>query len=97
MAKNRLQKFYNPKLFAPKRALVEEATTFVQIKQHQNDAPPPPPATAGAFAKSDSSGVISMIDLLIKDIDKEMTEAKTMEKDSQSDYEKAMQDFTQGE
>jgi len=92
MAKNRLQKFYNPKLYAPKRALVEEATTFVQINQHQNDAPPPPPATAGAFAKSDSSGVISMIDLLIKDMDKEMTEAKTMEKDSQSDYEKAMQD-----
>merc|ERR1719359_2116000 len=33
-----------------------------------------------------------MIDLLIKDLDKEMTEAKTIEKDAQSDYEQAMQD-----
>merc|ERR1719146_105754 len=33
-----------------------------------------------------------MIDLLIKDIDKEMTEAETTEKDSQADYEQAMKD-----
>merc|ERR1719198_2767955 len=33
-----------------------------------------------------------MIDLLIKDLDKEMTEAQTQEKDSQSDYEQSMQD-----
>merc|ERR1719331_1661534 len=33
-----------------------------------------------------------MIDLLIKDLDKEMTEAKTTEKDSQADYEQAMSD-----
>jgi len=65
----------------------------VQIKQHQNDAPPPPPATADAYAKSDqSSGVIAMIDLLIKDMDKEMTEATITEKDSQASYEQAMQD-----
>jgi len=85
MAKNRLQKFYNPSLAAP--------ASFVQIKQHQNDAPPPPPATADAYAKSEqSSGVIAMIDLLIKDMDKEMTEAKITEKDSQASYEQAMQD-----
>merc|ERR1719146_513624 len=33
-----------------------------------------------------------MIDLLIKDIDKEMTEAETTEKDAQADYEQAMSD-----
>merc|ERR1719329_151951 len=33
-----------------------------------------------------------MIDLLIKDLDKEMTVAKTEEKDSQADYEQAMND-----
>merc|ERR1719267_135828 len=33
-----------------------------------------------------------MIDLLIKDLDKEMTEAKTTENDSQADYEQAMKD-----
>merc|ERR1719305_682493 len=33
-----------------------------------------------------------MIDLLIKDLTKEMTEAETTEKDSQADYEQAMRD-----
>merc|ERR1740129_1792796 len=33
-----------------------------------------------------------MIDLLIKDLDKEMTEAETEEKDSQADYEELMTD-----
>merc|ERR1719386_285912 len=33
-----------------------------------------------------------MIDLLVKDLDKEMTEAQTQEKDSQADYEAAMAD-----
>merc|ERR1719223_1948812 len=48
-------------------------------------APPPPPATWGAYSKKseESTGVIGMIDLLIKDLDKEMTEASTEEKDSQ--------------
>merc|ERR1719401_1391268 len=33
-----------------------------------------------------------MIDLIIKDLDKEMTEAQTTEKDSQADYETMMKD-----
>merc|ERR1719262_1000028 len=33
-----------------------------------------------------------MIDLLIKDLDKEMTEAKTEEKDAQADYETMMKE-----
>merc|ERR550537_1308910 len=33
-----------------------------------------------------------MIDLLVKDLEKEMTEAKANEKDSQADYEQAMKD-----
>merc|ERR1719277_2037524 len=33
-----------------------------------------------------------MIDLLVKDLDKEMTEAQTEEKDSQADYETMMKD-----
>merc|ERR1740129_33420 len=33
-----------------------------------------------------------MIDLLVKDLDKEMTEAETSEKDSQADYETMMAD-----
>merc|ERR1719198_2264270 len=33
-----------------------------------------------------------MIDLLVKDLDREMTEAETQEKDSQSDYQATMDD-----
>jgi len=57
-------------------------------------APPPPPATWGAYSKKseESTGVIGMIDLLIKDLDKEMTEASTEEKDGQADYELMMKE-----
>merc|ERR1719261_871155 len=85
MAKNRLNKFYNPKL-----------AKFVQIHAHNagEAAPGPPPATAAAFSKKseESNGVIAMIDLMIKDLTKEMTEAETTEKDAQGDYEQAMSD-----
>merc|ERR1719436_1350518 len=33
-----------------------------------------------------------MIDLLVQDLDKEMTESKTAEKDAQADYEQLMKD-----
>jgi len=57
-------------------------------------APPPPPAAPGAYKKSseESGGVIAMIDLLIKDLDKEMTVAKAEETNSQGDYETMMKD-----
>merc|ERR1719384_1100548 len=64
------------------------------IHEHGSVAPPPPPATWGAYSKKseESAGVIGMIDLLIKDLDKEMTEATTEEKDGQSDYEIMMKE-----
>merc|ERR1719378_578791 len=37
-------------------------------------------------------GVMAMMDLLIADLDKEMTEAETEEKDAQEDYEQSMKD-----
>jgi len=92
-AVNRLNKFYNPKLYVapPKREL-----SFVQIEQHiQNkDAPGPAPETFGEYEKSSesSTGVVGMINLLVKDLDKEMTEAETSEEDSQKDYEESMKD-----
>merc|ERR1719231_186057 len=57
-------------------------------------APPPPPESFKAYAKKseESSGVIAMMDLLIKDLDKEMTEATAVEKDAQEDYETFMKD-----
>merc|ERR1712151_11209 len=48
----------------------------------------------GAYEKKsgESTGVMAMIDLLVKDLDKEMTEAETSEKDAQADYEQMMSD-----
>merc|ERR1711935_117284 len=108
-AKNRLNKFYNPKLYKapPKTELSREdrivenmsgtaapteapggiAGTGIAVfaavssHDHQQVAPPPPPETFGAYQRKseDSMGVMAMIDLLIADLDKEMTEAETTE------------------
>jgi len=57
-------------------------------------APPPPPAADMAYkAKGEeSSGVITMIDTLVNDVEKEMQVAELEEKDAQGDYEKFMTD-----
>merc|ERR1712157_30446 len=121
-AKNRLNKFYNPKLYKapPKTELSREdrivenmsgtaapteapggiagtgIAVFAEVSSHDQGrvAPPPPPETFGAYQKKseDSMGVMAMIDLLIADLDKEMTEAETNEKDAQGDYETLMKD-----
>jgi chromosome segregation ATPase len=87
-AKNRLNKFYNPKLYKPEPADAELA----QVSSH--DAPPPPPETFGAYAKQGEggNGVIAKIDMLIKELDTEMTEAETEEKLAQEEYEEFMAD-----
>merc|ERR1719230_1692459 len=85
-AKNRLNKFYNPKLYKP------PAKEFAQV--HSHDPPPPPPETFGAYSKQSESGggVIAMIDTLIKELDTEMTEAETEEKLAQEEYDEFMAD-----
>jgi len=88
MAKNRLNKFYNPKLY-------KEPAMFMQVSMHRAlDAPPPPPEAPKAFSKKseESTGVIAMIDGCIKDLDTEMTEAETEEKLAQEEYEEMMAD-----
>jgi len=94
-AKNRLNKFYNPKLYKPPAK--EELSSEDRIVSNMGGAslaqgkvaPPPPPETAAAYSKKsgDSQGVIAMIDLLVADLDKEMQIAKTEETDAQGDYE----------
>merc|ERR1712032_1607704 len=121
-AKNRLNKFYNPKLYKapPKAELSREDRIAVnmggtapptaapggiagtgiadlsEVTSHDHDtvAPPPPPESFGAYQKKseDNMGVMAMMDLLLADLDKEMTEAETTEKDAQADYEVAMSD-----
>mmetsp|Transcript_85302 Transcript_85302/g.134676 ORF Transcript_85302/g.134676 Transcript_85302/m.134676 type:complete len:205 (+) Transcript_85302:1-615(+) len=71
---------------------------FAQISQHSHtksvDAPPPAPEAPGPFKKKteETNGVIAMIDLLVKDLDKEMQEAEVTEKDAQKEYESMMAD-----
>jgi len=85
IAKNRLNKFYNPKLYKPEgsAALAQESV-----------APPPPPETFGAYAKKgeESGGVIGMLDMMVADLDKEITEIETEEKENQAEYEQFMSD-----
>jgi len=66
----------------------------VSMHSHDQDAPAPPPDTWGAYAtkSQEKNGVLAMIDLLVKDLQKEMTEAETQEKESQSEYEEMMKD-----
>jgi len=87
-AKNRLNKFYNPKMYKP------PAEGFAQVRAHNGDAPPPPPEEPKKYQKSgeESNGIIAMMDTLIADLDKEMTEAELTEKDAQGDYEAMMKD-----
>merc|ERR1712066_969018 len=115
-AKNRLNKFYNPKLYKapPKRELSAEesvtvsmggtlaptpapggiANTGIGAFTQSSAAPPPPPETFGAYTKKgeSSTGVISMIQLLVADLDKEMQESTVMETESQKEYEQMMAD-----
>merc|ERR1719407_405616 len=58
------------------------------------DVAPAAPPTAPSYGKKteESTGVIAMMDLLIKDLEKEMTTAETAEKDAQADYEQMSKD-----
>merc|ERR1719145_407040 len=72
--------------------------SFVQVaartRMRDDVAPPPPPETWDVYSKKgqENTGVIAMIDLLIKDLTLEMTEAETQEKEDQIDYETLMAD-----
>jgi len=86
-AKNRLNKFYNPKLYKPPAAMA-------QIRVHSGVAPPPAPEAVEAYSKKgeESNGIIAMMDALSADLQKEMTEAEAIEKDAQGDYEQMTAD-----
>merc|ERR1719263_2441597 len=104
LAKNRMNKFYNPSQYKPppKRELSAEdraaqaAGEFVSISAHAQEdvAPPPPPSGPNAYSKKseESNGVINMLNMLVQDLDKEMQVAEVDEKNSQEEYEQMMAD-----
>merc|ERR1712232_604148 len=59
------------------QTVVPAAPAFMQ----HGVAPPPPPETFGSYTKKtqESTGVITMIDMLAQDLDKEMQEATVRE------------------
>jgi len=116
LAKNRMNKFYNPRLYVapPKRELSAEdriavsiggtapptpapggiAGTDITAFAQTVTAPPAAPEAPGAYKKKgeESTGVIAMMDLLIADLNKEMTVGKQEEKDAQASYEQMLAD-----
>merc|ERR1719453_1651827 len=92
----------------PKEELTEEeqitaasgfttaAPVYVQVASHSHAAPPPPPDTWGAYQKKDgkSNGVMALMDMLMKELEGDLTESEHTEKTSQKDYEELMADST---
>merc|ERR1719230_2062033 len=89
MAKNRLNKFYNPTLYKAPEPVAEE-----EFFAQRRAAPGPPPETfSGEYKKSESSsGIINMIDEMIEEMKDDMAEAKRDEEEAQKDYEETMND-----
>lgn len=100
-AKTRLNKFYNPKLALLGQVGARRVSLLATARRAARgevallrDAPAPPPETWDAYQKKseEGAGVIQMLDLLIRDLEKEMTEAKTQEAMAQKTYEDLMND-----
>merc|ERR1719465_105533 len=112
LAKNRMQKFYNPKLYkaAPKRELSAEDRVSVNfggtapptaapggiagtgVTALSQADPGPAPETWGRYEKTgqEATGVITMIDMLVADLDKEIQTMEVDEKNAQEEYEELM-------
>jgi len=88
LAKGRLAKFYSPKSAA--------AASLVAVGLHElgSAAPPPPPETWGAYKKQteEAGGILGMMQMMISDVEKEITESKTEEKNAQEEYDQLMKD-----
>jgi len=79
---------------APEYIAGTSQTVYAQIKVHSHAAPPPPPETWGAYQKKEgkSNGVMALMDMLLKELSGDMTDAENEEKTSQRDYERLMSD-----
>merc|ERR1719152_185113 len=91
MAKNRMNKFYNPTLYKEPEKEKEE-DFFAQIAIRRAD-PGPAPETFGEYKKSEgSASIIGMMDSMIRDVETDMADAKRDEEEAQKDYEEDMSD-----
>jgi len=106
MAKNRMNKFYNPKLYKapPKRELTEEER--ITLNMGGTLAPTNPPGGIAGTGisllqttkpvvlqqKQESSGVIAMMDMMKAELAAEVQELEFNEKDAQEEYEAMVTD-----
>merc|ERR1719502_1823261 len=92
MAKNRMNKFYNPTLYKePEKK--DEDDFFAQVAVRRAAPGPPPEMPSGEYKKSESSsGVIAMMDDMINDVEDDIAEGKRDEEEAQKDYEEEMND-----
>eukprot|EP00933_Yihiella_yeosuensis_P060509 TRINITY_DN63266_c0_g1_i1.p1 TRINITY_DN63266_c0_g1~~TRINITY_DN63266_c0_g1_i1.p1 ORF type:complete len:690 (-),score=241.90 TRINITY_DN63266_c0_g1_i1:155-2224(-) len=91
-ATNQLNKFYNPQLFvATTTESPYDPYSFVEIKEHNSQAPKPP-ATFGDVYESnkESSPVIGMIRSLQSDLQQEIKVIKSQEELSIKEYERSL-------
>lgn len=95
MAKNRLNKYYEPTLYKDDSAepAFAQITMRTKAKLHRA-APPPPPEVVDAYKtkREENRGIVSLIDMLISDLDKQITQMNVLEKDAQATYEQFVAD-----
>jgi len=91
MAKNRMNKFYAPSQYKAPPTTTESSSPYGLVQSRAD--PGPAPETFGEYKKSEgSTGVMGMMDQMIKDVEMDINEAKHDEADAQKDYEEAMKD-----
>lgn len=91
-AKGRLNEFYAAKKKAPQESADGMALLQKSSGRRIMQQPEAPKTWEGDYKKSEgSAGVLQMLDLLIRDLDKEMAVAKTDEDHAQKDYEDILQ------
>merc|ERR1719387_1905535 len=91
MAKNRMQKFYNPSLYKepPKKA---EDDSFEQLRARRPELGEAPEAFTQYRKAEGSAGVLAMMDEMIKETEMDSAEVKHDEEEAQKDYEELMKD-----
>eukprot|EP00928_Gymnodinium_smaydae_P089899 TRINITY_DN73784_c0_g1_i1.p1 TRINITY_DN73784_c0_g1~~TRINITY_DN73784_c0_g1_i1.p1 ORF type:complete len:776 (-),score=221.93 TRINITY_DN73784_c0_g1_i1:53-2380(-) len=70
----------------------EAPAALLQVKAEADPGKMPNADLTYKAKSEESGGVMAMMDLLVADLQKEMTEAEVTEKDAQADYEKYMKD-----
>jgi len=104
MAKNRMNKFYNPTMYKTTTTaepsiygLIQDFPSLVQVSLHSaaKDFDEMQNMQFGEYKKSQASGgIIQMLDQMMGDVEAEMAEAKRDEEDGQKEYEETMADAT---